>query len=215
MRQATTTSLVESELVPPVPSHHRSAEIEMIKHHYRHVTSHSSEICSRLLRDALENQHRRGIEIQPGWRHCARMVQGRLRDTKVTLYSREPGNDFKTAVLYAEILDHERGSVIVGEFQNAMSSRVFRWVFRIFVSILLLGAAIILVLTKLRHPQDIPGYGAWVAVVVILGIQAALMWWSSRNAQSICPECVSFVQRFIEESTTACQSNAEQDVTPR
>lgn len=185
----------------------------MIKHPYRHVTSHSPETCSRLLRNAYENQHRHGVEIQPGWRHCARMVGGSLRDTKVILY-RNHGNDSRTTVLYADILDHESGSAIVGEFRNATITRVFFWIFRVFVSVLLLGAAATLLLSKLRYPQDLPGYGMWVAVVTILVIHAALMWWLSKML-TISPEDVEFVQDFIERSTSPCQSNAEQCTTNR
>jgi hypothetical protein len=166
---------------------------------YRHVTPHPPDTCIDLLRTALENQHLQGVEVRPGWRHCSRMVFGSLGDRRVKLYGGKL--DMQMAILYADVLNHEDGSEIIGVFRVGQSSRIFLWIFRVFFSVLLLGPVAILLLAKLNDPQAIPGLPLSITVIVILGIYAALMW-GSKKMLTISREDVLFLQRFIEKSTS-------------
>lgn len=104
----------------------------MTKYPYRHVTKHSPDSCGMLLRAAYENQHHQGIEIKLGWKHCARVVIGSIKGTKLILVSGRIAVGKCVAILYADILDHEDGSVIVGVFRASTSSRVCVWFSRVF-----------------------------------------------------------------------------------
>lgn len=183
----------------------KSAEMEMTKYPYRHITPHPPDLCSRLLLTACKNQHRHGVEIQPVWRHCPRMVVGRVKGTKVIFHSSRLGIDSRTAILYADILGHGNGSVIVGEFR--IGSRIFFWIFRAFVSVLFGGAVGILLLGKLHDPQALSGYGLSIAVLMIFGVYFGVMWGINKTL-TISLEDVLFVHRFIEEATTENHSKS-------
>ena len=184
----------------------------MTMYPYRHVTKHSPDSCGMLLRTAYENQHQQGIEIKPGWKHCARVVLGSIKGTKLILFSGRIDVGIREAILYADILDHKDGSVIVGVFRTSTSTRVSVWFSRVFFSLLLLGPVAMLLLGKLRDPQALPGFGLSAAVLIIIGIYIALMW-GLNKLLTIKMEDVRFVHDFIERATTSSKSEAEQDET--
>ena len=160
-----------------------------------------------LLRAAFENQHQQGIEIKPGWKHCARVVLGSIKGTKLILFSGRIDVGICEAILYADILDHRDGSVIVGVFRTSVSNRVSVWFSRVFISLLLLGPVAMLWLGKLRDPQALPGFGLSAAVLIIVGIYIALMW-GLNKLLTIKMEDVRFVHDFIERATTSSKSEA-------
>jgi hypothetical protein len=182
----------------------------MTKYSFRHVTKHSPDSCGMLLRAAYENQHHRGIEIKPGWKHCARVVIGSIKGTKLILVSGRIAVDSRVAFLCADILDHEDGSVIVGVFRASTSSRVIVWFSRVFISVLLLVPLALLSLGKLRDPQALPGFGLSAAALIIIGIYITLML-GLPKLLNIKMEDVQLVHDFIERATTSSKSEAEQD----
>ena len=180
----------------------------MTKYPYRHVSKHSPDSCGMLLLAAYENQHQQGIEIKRGWKHCARMVLGSIKGTKLILFSGRIDVGIRAAILYADILDHEDGSVIVGVFRGSTSSRFSVWFSRVFFSVLLLGSVALLLLGKLRDPQALPGFGLSATVLILIGIYITLMW-GLNKLLTIKMEDVRFVHDFIERATTSSKSEDE------
>lgn len=157
-----------------------------------------------LLQDAYENQWRGGVEIRPGWKHCSRMVCGRLNGTRLVLHRCNPVMNSPT--LYADIFIHERGSVVVGEFK--LGARVFFWGFRAFLSLLFFGVIVVLLWGKLRSPESLSTLGLSLSIAGLVGICLVLMY-GLKRIFSLSMDDVDFVRHFIEEATS--ESRAQVD----
>ena len=183
----------------------------MTNYPYRHVTKHSPDSCGMLLRAAYESQHQQGIGIKPGWKHCARIILGSIKGTKLILHSSRLHINAHGAILYADILDHVDGSAIVGEFRISSRIRLVVWFSRIFFSVLLLAPITILLLVKFRDPQSLPVFGLSVAIMIIISIYLTLMF--GLNRLLIIPiEDVRFVHDFIEKATSSSNSKEAEQI---
>ena len=183
----------------------------MAQHPYRYLVKQPPNSCSVLLRHAYENQHEQGVEIKPGWKHNSRLIKGSINSTSLILHSSRIGINAHAAILYADILDHVQGSEIVGMFRINPGIRFIVWISRIFFTVLFFAPVTILLLSKYRDPQALPGFGLSVAILILIAFYLLLMF--GLNRLLIIPlEDVRFVHDFIERATSSSNSKETEDV---
>jgi hypothetical protein len=173
----------------------------MMKQPYRYLVALPPDATIILIRAAYENQHQDGVEIEPGWIHHSQMMMVSIKGNKMELCSSRVQSHAGTAILYAEILDHENGSEIIGEFRMNPSIRFFVEFARFFISFLLLGPVVILLLAKYQDPQALPIGGLTATIVALLCIHFSLMF-GLKKLLVMRQVDVRLVHAFIEKATS-------------
>ena len=169
------------------------------KYPYRLVTRHPPDVCAAILQSALDTQHMRGIEIRPGWKHCPRMVLGRVRGTKLKLYNGKIDIDSAAPMLVAEIFPHEKGSLIEGEFRGSGGQHVMKWLIRGFASFLYFGPLILLILGKIHDPEALSWL--YIGIFGLLGLLVQnTLWRYAGKSVGLSKKDVDFLQRFIKDA---------------
>lgn len=152
-----------------------------------------------MIQTALDTQHLRGKEIRPGWKHCPRMVLGKVRGTRLKLYDGRIGSDDSAPWLDAEILPHGGGSVIAGAFRKSGSTRVMSVIARAFSSLLAGGMLSILVMGKMAQPEAISWWAIGFFALLLAGF-VAVFWSIAGKMKIFREEDLAFLKRFVEEA---------------
>lgn len=152
-----------------------------------------------MIQTALDTQHLRGKEIRPGWKHCPRMVLGKVRGTRLKLYDGRIGSDDSAPWLDAEILPHGGGSVIAGAYRKSGSTRVMSLIARVFSSLLAVGMLSILVMGKMTQPETISWWAIALVAVLLAGF-VAVFWLIGRKMKEFREDDLAFLERFVEEA---------------
>jgi hypothetical protein len=183
----------------------------MKQYSYRFIVKQPPHLCSALLLHAYENQHELGVEISPGWKHNSCLIIGKIKGTNMILHSSRLSTNAHGAILYADILDHEQGSEIVGVFRMNPSISFIVWFCRIFFTVFFFAPITILLLTKYRDWQSFPTFGLSLAILIMVSIYLLLMF--GLNRLRVIPlEDVHFVHDFIVKATSSSTSKEAEQV---